>query len=292
MRSGSASRTAVLVCQGRAAADSRLAPQAFDDPLAIELLRADERVPVQQVRDGAPPRGWAERMTYESVRASASVMVPRTVAVDEALRAHLGPQLVVLGAGLDDGAWRMHELVDVDVYEVDHPDSQRDKRDRIGERVPACKSLQFVSVDFSRDPLGTRLGSAGHDPDSATTWLWEGVVPYLTAAEVVETVLTIERRSAPGSRLVVAYQSPSLRASLGMVVARAMAALARRRSVWADEPRRSSWTAESMRTLLGAHGFVVTSDTDLLTVAERVSSPVTHPRSLASGRVAVADRTG
>ena len=291
MRAGSASRTAVLVCQGRAAADGRIAPDVFHDPVAMELLRPDERVPVQWVRDGAQPKAWADRMAYESVRACASLMVPRTVAIDQALAAHVCPQLVVLGAGLDDRAWRMTELVDVDVYEVDHPDSQRDKQDRVGERVPASRSVRHVAVDFARDPLGARLSSAGHDAAVPTVWLWEGVVPYLTTAQVVETVLTVERRSAPGSRLVVAYQSPSLRASVGMVAARVMTAMARQRSVWADEPRRSSWTADSMRDLLAGHGFVVTSDEDLRTVAERIGAPLTHARSAASGRVAVADRT-
>jgi hypothetical protein len=41
--------------------------------------------------------------------------------------------LVILGAGLDGGVWRMAELADVEAYEVDHPASQRDKRERVGQ---------------------------------------------------------------------------------------------------------------------------------------------------------------
>ena len=281
----------MLVCQGRAAADGRIAPEWFHDPVAVELLRADERVPVQQVREGAPPRAWADRMTYESVRAGACIMAARTVAIDQALAGRVLPQLVVLGAGLDDRAWRMTELADVDVYEVDHPDSQRDKRQRIGERVPVCQSLRLLAVDFARDPLADRLAAAGHDAAVPTAWLWEGVVPYLTRAQVGDTLRTLGTRSAPGSRLVVAYQAPSLRASLGMVAARLMTTVARQRNVWADEPRRSSWTADSMRELLAGHGFTVASDEDLLTVADRIGAAATHHRSAASGRVAVADRS-
>ena len=122
----------MLVCQGRAAADGRLAPGVFSDPVAIELLREDERVPVELVRAGTPPSGAAARLAYESVRAAAGSMVPRTVAIDAAIAARPCPQLVVLGAGLDDRAWRMRELADVDVLEVDHPASQADKRDRVG----------------------------------------------------------------------------------------------------------------------------------------------------------------
>jgi O-methyltransferase involved in polyketide biosynthesis len=110
-----ASRTAVLVCQGRAAAHGRIAEGRFADPVAMALLRDSERVVVRRVRDGVPPEGWADRVEFEMVRASAEVIVPRTVAIDDAVRARLAPQLVIMGAGLDDRAWRMPELAGDDV---------------------------------------------------------------------------------------------------------------------------------------------------------------------------------
>jgi hypothetical protein len=64
---------------------------------------------------------------------------------------------------------------------------------------------------------------------------------------------------------------------------------ARRRSPWADEPRRSAWTPEAMRRLLTSHGFTVTSDDDLLGLARRFSSPVRRRISLRTGRIAVAN---
>jgi methyltransferase (TIGR00027 family) len=290
VESGRASRTAVLVCQGRAAADGLVAPGVFSDPVAVELLTEDERVPVLQVRARTPPRGAAARLTYESVRASATGMVPRTIAIDEAVAERPCPQLVVLGAGLDDRAWRMARLADVDVLEVDHPASQVDKRDRVGDLPPVCGSLHFVAVDFGRDSLGTSLESAGHDRTRATTWLWEGVVAYLTEAQVTRTLAAVARRSAPGSRLVVNYQAPSATATVGRYAAHAMSWFARQPAVWTDEPRRSAWTPERMAALLRVHGFAVADDRDLLTLARERSLPVTHARSLASGRIAVADR--
>ena len=73
----------------------------------MALLRDDERVPVDRVRTGVQQKGWGERVEFEMVPASAEVMVPRTIAIDEAVRARLAPQLVILGAGLDGRAWRM-----------------------------------------------------------------------------------------------------------------------------------------------------------------------------------------
>jgi O-methyltransferase involved in polyketide biosynthesis len=96
-----ASRTAVMVCQGRATAHGRIAPDRFADPTAMPLLRQQEQDQVDLVRRQSPPRDMASRMAYEMVRAAAEAVVPRTVAIDDAVLAHPTPQLVILGAGLD-----------------------------------------------------------------------------------------------------------------------------------------------------------------------------------------------
>ncbi|NES27798.1 SAM-dependent methyltransferase [Micromonospora terminaliae] len=283
-----ASRTAVLVCQGRAAADGLVAAGRFADPTALPLLRADEREVVQQVRDGVPPPGWRQRVDFETVRASAELMAPRTIAIDDAVRAHPCPQLVILGAGLDGRAWRMPELAEVTVFEADRPASQRDKRDRAAA-LPGTPP-RFVPVDFGRDPLAGTLAAHGHHADLATTWIWEGVVPYLTRAEVTATVAAVAACSAPGSRLVVNFQSPATSARLGRIAARLLTASTGRPSVWADEPWRSTWTPAAMAALLTRHGFTVTAGENLLDTARRLALPVRHARSLRHGQIMVADR--
>jgi methyltransferase (TIGR00027 family) len=284
-----ASRTAVLVCQGRAAASGRIAPGRFADPTALELLRAEEQAPVRWVRDDEVPADWTQRVDYETVRAHAEMMVPRTVAIDDAVRAHGGRQVVILGAGLDGRAWRMPELSGHPIFEVDQPASQADKRDR-------AKALRgtppvYVPVEFGEDPLDRALAEAGHRPGRTTTWIWEGVVPYLTPVQVEATVAEIAASSAPGSRLVVNFQAP-----LGLTIrvnrwrGRLLSASTRRPSVWRAEPWRSFWTAAAMGRLLQRHGWGVTAETGLLGVAEALHTPVRHPRSLTNGRVLIADR--
>lgn len=278
------------MCQGRAAAHGRIATDRYADPVALTLLRDDERVAVQRVRDGAEPKGLRARIEYGMVWACAEVVVPRTVAIDDAVRARPATQVVILGAGLDDRAWRLDELADVDVFEVDHPASQRDKRGRVGDLPPRARSVRFVPVDFGRDRLDTALVAAGHRADKATTWIWEGVVPYLSRAQVARTVEAVRALSAPGSRLVVNYQAPSLSAFLGLRLVRALAALTRQRSLWADEPLRSAWTPRAMAGLLATYGFQVISDDDLLAFAYALPMPVRVSRSLKAARLAVADR--
>lgn len=295
-----ASRTAVLVCQGRAAADGASAVGRFTDPLAIRLLRDAERVPVAEVRAGTAPQGRQARVTFESVRACAEVVVPRTVAIDEAVRAHLTGQLVILGAGLDTRAWRLPDLARTDVWEVDHPASQQDKRARLAEAaaVPlgadesgriavelpvTARSARFTPVDFTVDDLGAALDAAGHDPSAPTTWLWEGVVPYLARGEVRATVAALAARTAPGSALVVNYQTPSARAAVGRLLTRVLGS-----AVTSGEPWRSLWKPRQLAALLAQHGLRVLSDDDLLTLAHTLGSPALRRTSLRSGRVAVA----
>ncbi|MFD5754832.1 class I SAM-dependent methyltransferase [Streptomyces sp. NPDC127044] len=283
-----ASRTAVLVCQGRAAADGRLAAGRFADAVAVRLLRPPERAPVDEVRAGTPSTGWKARATYEGVRACAEVVVPRTVAIDDAVRSHRTPQLVVLGAGLDSRAWRLPELADTDVWEVDHPASQQDKQERLAEAgTPpvVARSVRFAPVDFATDDLGSALEAAGHDASVPTTWLWEGVVPYLTHDEVRATVRAVADRSASGSALVLNYQGPSVKASAGRLIARVLNS-----SVTASEPWRSLWKPQKMAVLLAEYGLRVVSDEDLLAIANRLESSMRGRTSLRSGRVAVARR--
>lgn len=281
-----ASRTAVLVCQGRAAANGAAENGPFADPVAGRLLRSDEREIVDEVRRGTPPTGWRQRTTYESVRACAEVVAPRTVAIDEALRARTKDQLVILGAGLDTRAWRLTGLVGTDVWEVDHPASQQDKRARLPAGLPImARSVRFTPVDFAVDDLGAALEAAGHDASAPTTWLWEGVVPYLTRGEVRATVAALAARTAPGSALVVNYQAPSTRATVGRRLARLLGS-----SVTSGEPWRSLWKPRQMAALFAAAEWRVVSDEDLFSLAHTFGMPAPGRSSLRSGRVAVAER--
>lgn len=298
-----ASRTAVLVCQGRAVADGRFATGRFADPVAVRLLNDAERAVVDEVRAGTPPRDWRARMAYESVRASAEVVVPRTVAIDDAVRTRVQGRLVILGAGLDTRAWRLPELAKTDVWEVDHPASQRDKNARLaraagdgsgetdGEARAAAglsavaRSIRFTPVDFAVEDLGAALDAAGHDASAPTTWLWEGVVPYLTGDEVRATLAALAARSAAGSTLIVNYQAPSARLKAALALSRRLGD-----SAAASEPWRSLWKPERMAVLLAEHGLQVVWDDHLLGLARSLGSPARSGSSLRAGRVAVAEK--
>jgi methyltransferase (TIGR00027 family) len=284
MKPGQGSKTAVLVCMGRAIAHGRTAAR-FADPTALALLPDDARARVERIRAGTAPVSLRARLEHAYLGRQSQMMVARTVAIDDAVREAASPQLVILGAGLDGRAWRMPELCDVVVFEVDHPDSQRDKRARVGALPEGARDVRFIPVDFSRDSLDEALAKAGHDPARKTTWIWEGVVMYLTQADVEATLAVIARRSAAGSRLVIAYHSPAL-------VLRVLGLLVRR----VGEPLKSAFTAEEMRALLHRYGFEVVRDEDVhrigTTLSEetgRATRPIRHLRIVTADRIEGSD---
>ncbi|MGW5240135.1 class I SAM-dependent methyltransferase [Monashia sp. NPDC004114] len=283
-----ASSTAVLVCQGRAAAYGRYALGRFHDSVARELLDPSELAVVDDVREGRVPPSGPQRMSHEMVQWVGVSMVPRTIAIDEAVAQHGALQVVILGAGLDSRAWRMTELAAATVFEVDHPASSRDKLRRLAGRPAVAATVVPVAVDLSRDALAPALEHASFDRSVRTTWVWEGVVPYLRAEAVRSTVNQVAHLSAPGSRLVVNYQAKSLRTSAMRRVMRLLLRVTRQEDPMAREPWRSLWRPDGIRKLLSDNGFDVESDLDLLELSAGLDLPAGNPGSLRNGRVAIA----
>ena len=266
MKPGQASQTAVIVCMGRAAAHGTTSVARFSDPTASALLPAEARARVERFRAGVAEGGIRGKLARTFLDRRAKMMVTRTVAIDDAVRAVASPQVVILGAGLDGRAWRMPELRDAIVFEVDHPDSQRDKQTRITTLTQTAREVRFVPVDFVRDKLDDALAAAGHDTTRPTTWIWEGVVMYLTPAEVESSLAVIARRSAPASRLIIAYFCPALILHLlGFIVRRV------------GEPLRSTFTVDAMRALLAKHGFTVVRDEGLPAIGAALGGDVAQP---------------
>jgi methyltransferase (TIGR00027 family) len=266
---------------GRAAAHGRTRVRAFSDPSALSLLPPDDRVRVERLRAGTPPSNLRERIERSILELRAKMMVARTVAIDDAIRSAAAPQLVILGAGLDGRAWRMPELRGVTVYEVDHPDSQRVKRERASALSPVAHAIHFVPVDFARDRLDDALVVAGHDPGRPTTWIWEGVVMYLTRHDIEAALDVIARRSCARSRLVVLYLEPS----------RFFRIIGGFEGRVAGERLLSLFSADELRALLDQFGFTLTGDESLPATARRLSDDVRGVRwAIEHLRVAVADR--
>jgi len=110
------------------------------------------------------------------------------------LAARSPTQIVVLGAGFDTRAARFART-GARFFEVDHPATQREKRERLGglDGYP-LGAATFVSCDFEREDFLERLTASGFDQGAPALILWEGVTPYLHEPAIRSTL----RRVATG----------------------------------------------------------------------------------------------
>jgi methyltransferase (TIGR00027 family) len=121
----------------------------------------------------------------------------------DAMRAQGPVQWVLLGAGLDMFAWRRPECASVPQFEVDHPATQRAKRDKLralGLTSPA--GHHFVEVDFERETASDKLRAAGFSTEIPTVFAWLGVTYYLKREAIEASLRDIRTVAAPGSTLV------------------------------------------------------------------------------------------
>jgi methyltransferase (TIGR00027 family) len=118
---------------------------------------------------------------------------------------------VVLGAGFDTRAYRLHELLSgVQVFEVDRPATQERKRRRIQELTPGVigalpSNLTYAPFDFRHEKPGDALVRSGYDAAVKTYFIWEGVTMYLPEDVIRETFTWIAGHAASGSGVVFDY---------------------------------------------------------------------------------------
>ncbi|WP_437721173.1 class I SAM-dependent methyltransferase [Sorangium sp. So ce861] len=308
MRSRRPSLTASLVAALRALYTEMPEPyRVAPDPLAARLVPWPLALPARALplAAGSPAAARAVHRGLGLALFGLSYHVAlRTRAIDDALReavARGASQLVVLGAGLDSRAMRLPELAGVQVFEVDHPSTQRYKverlaslarRDASAARAPGAvtaapeltaRGLAHVPVDFERDRLDEALLAAGFRPAEPTFWIWEGVTVYLTREAIEATLRLTAALSAPGSRIALTY---------GMLPDAELPAWAERalkgmfRSL--GEPVRTPLAREEMRGLLARAGFRVLADDSTVDWAARYWPPQRGVRAVE--RLAVAER--
>ena len=107
------------------------------------------------------------------------------------------PQVVIVGAGYDGRSLR-YRHPGVTFFEVDHPATQADKRDRLSSVGADAKDVRFVSVDFGQDSVTEQLAIAGHDAETATHFMCEGVTSYVPRRELATLVDGVAGRAGTG----------------------------------------------------------------------------------------------
>ena len=112
-------------------------------------------------------------------------------------------QVVVLGAGLDTFALRHPTLVgEISLFEVDHPDTQAWKQERLHATGFTSPGVVYVAVDFERERAADRLDDAGLRHDEPTFYTWLGVSQYVDRRAASET-FSLVGGGPTGSQLVL-----------------------------------------------------------------------------------------
>lgn len=115
-------------------------------------------------------------------------------------------QVVILGAGYDTRAYRIEGMANARTFEVDHPNTQRLKKEKIRE-IFGClpDHVTYVPLDLAVHDLGGQLRSSGYDSALRTLFVMEGILLYLPQEAVDELLAFVVRNSGRGSAIVFDY---------------------------------------------------------------------------------------
>jgi methyltransferase (TIGR00027 family) len=223
-----ASFTAMTVAYVRAYHSIHATQKIFDDFLAYELIPMEKRALIEQhlIEQNMTLDQPFENTEYAALQSKQTISQEllrqaisrlegffnsRARYAEDALKKAIKKgvkQYVILGAGMDTFAFRQPEMMeDLEVFEVDHPATQKFKLHRIAElgwKHPA--KLHFIPIDFTKENLITALTSSSYyDQKVRTFFNWLGVTPYLTRDEIFTVFHSITKIAPPDSIIVFDY---------------------------------------------------------------------------------------
>ncbi len=238
MRDGQVSVTAQRVAAQRLMFDR--VPARYGDPAADDTLAQDVAAAVS-----AEPGPLSD---YLRARARFFDQV-----VTGALSRGRG-QVVIGAAGYDGRALR-YAKPGVRWFEVDHPSTQRDKRERLRRLGIGTGHIRFVAADFTVDPVADLLVAAGLAPGRPALFLLEGVAVYLDLPVLRALLEQLRQVAADGSSLAI-----SLSVSTESVQRTARRAAFQAAVAAMGEPARSVLEADGAPDLLAAAGWRIPSE--------------------------------
>jgi methyltransferase (TIGR00027 family) len=192
MREGVASHTAQRVAAYRLGFTRQAS--AFGDPEADVRLARDVAAGV----DVKPDSTMARYLRF------------RTAFFDQVVVNGLDrgvSQVAVIGAGYDGRALR-YAKPGVRWFEVDHPATQRDKRDRMARLAITTPDIAFVAADLVHDDVAATLTAEGFAPDAPSLLLCEGLLAYLAPNVVAELLVRLRSIATAGTRLALSTRIP------------------------------------------------------------------------------------
>ena len=227
------------------------ADPVLEDAWALHLLEPTLRAAVEK-------GDYHAFLARTGLRPTQGHIVMRARFADDALAAAVASgvrQLVVLAAGLDSSCLRRDPRVRV--IEVDHPASQRAKRERLTELGAPLDGVEFLAVDFAREELAAALARSSLDRTRPAFVTWIGVTMYLPVPIGLGTLAQIRASVASGSELVFDYPIPLEQLD---PEALAVARMKNANLVKIAEPRITTYDPAEIARALADRGFALVDD--------------------------------
>ena len=188
----------------------------FDDSLAYDLLSQHEYLKVGQliehnfdVNKYDDDFGFNRALIDDTVnRFLSPILLSRIRYTEDSLYeyAKKGPvQYVLLGAGLDTFAFRNTNL-NIEIYELDHPDTGYYKKEKIKSLewvIP--ENVHFVPIDFNTQSIEEVLSNSSFDPNKRTFFSILGVTYYLSLEVFSKTIENLSSITKNESVIVFDY---------------------------------------------------------------------------------------
>lgn len=115
-------------------------------------------------------------------------------------------QYVLVGAGLDSFVLRqLHYYPKLRIFEVDHPDTQYHKKQKLEQLGDISDQIEFVSIDFEKESIADALTRSCFDSNQAAFFAWLGTTHYLENHTTLATLDSIAQIAASGSEVVLDY---------------------------------------------------------------------------------------
>ena len=154
---------------------------------------------------------------------------------------------------MDTFAFR-NENPDIQIFELDHPDTQRYKLERIKKLewiIP--QNVQYISIDFAADDMIEVLKNAGFDKNIPAFFAILGVTYYLTLPVFEQTIEKISRISEDGNRLVFDFPDETTFDENNAERVHRLTQITAK----LGEPMQHGFTVAEIRQALRKHGFAV-----------------------------------
>lgn len=206
MKDGHYSRTAEAAAALRANHYLNASSPVFSDPYALAMAGNSWKnlldFPVIPRLMNSP------MMNHTLGRLTAQVVARSRFSEDQLINSiHKGmSQYVLVGAGLDSFALRLAaHYPNLDIFELDHPDTQAAKIARLKSFGEIPQNVHFVPIDFEKEKIFDALKNSEYQLEKPAFFSWLGTTHYLMPETTLSSLENIAQYAIAGSELCMDY---------------------------------------------------------------------------------------